>query len=70
VDYKPLVFDPFLGGASCGRTALMMGYRFSGVELYEKNIETSRRILAESLQEFEPRALNQIEAEMVFELVA
>jgi hypothetical protein len=70
VDYKPLVFDPFLGGASCGRTALMMGYRFSGVELYEKNVETSKRILAESLQEFEPRALNQIEAEMVYELVA
>lgn len=70
VDYKPLVFDPFLGGASCGRTALMMGYRFSGVELYKKNVETSRRILAESLQEFEPRALNRIEAEMVYELVA
>ncbi len=70
VDYKPLVFDPFLGGASCGRTALMMGYRFSGVELYEKNVETSKRILAESLKEFEPRALNQIEAEMVYELVA
>ena len=69
-DYKPLVFDPFLGGASCGRTALMMGYRFSGVELYEKNIETSKRILAESLQEFEPRALNQIEAEIEYELVA
>ncbi len=69
-DYKPLVFDPFLGGASCGRTALMMGYRFCGVELYEQNVETSKRILAESLREFEPRALNQLEADKVYELVA
>jgi DNA modification methylase len=69
-NYKPLVFDPFLGGASCGRTALMMGYRFSGVELYEQNVETSKRVLAESLQEFEPRALNQLEADKEYELVA
>lgn len=69
-DYKPLIFDPFLGGASCGRTSLMMGYRFCGVELYEKNVETSKRILAESLREFEPRALNQLEVEMAHELVA
>lgn len=68
--YKPLIFDPFLGGASCGRTALMMGYRFCGVELYEQNVETSKRILAESLREFEPRALNQLEADKVYELVA
>ena len=69
-DYKPLVFDPFLGGASCGRTALMMGYRFSGVELYEENVETSKRILAESLQEFEPRALNHLEVDKEYQLVA
>lgn len=69
-DYKPLVFDPFLGGASCGRTALMMGYRFCGVELYDKNVETSRRILAESVLEFEPRALAHIESQKEYVQVA
>lgn len=69
-DYKPLVFDPFLGVASSGRTALMMGYRFCGVELYQKNVETSKRILAESFNEFEPRALRQLQVENEYELVA
>lgn len=69
-DYKPLVFDPFLGGASCGRTALMMGYKFAGVELYEKNVETSRRVLGETLKEFEPRALEYLETQKEYELVA
>ncbi|CAM3409260.1 site-specific DNA-methyltransferase [Aquirufa ecclesiirivi] len=69
-DYKPLVFDPFLGGASCGRTALMMGYRFCGVELYEQNVETSKRVLAESLKEFEPRALVQLESQKEYVQVA
>jgi DNA modification methylase len=69
-DYKPLVFDPFLGGASCGRTALMMGYKFAGVELYEKNIETSRRVLGESMKEFEPRVLEYLETQKEYELVA
>lgn len=69
-DYKPLVFDPFLGGASCGRTAVMMGFKFCGVELYEKNVETSKRILAESSLEFEPRALNQLEDDKEYYLVA
>jgi DNA modification methylase len=69
-DYKPLVFDPFLGGASCGRTALMMGYKFAGVELYETNVETSRRVLGESMIEFEPRALEYLETQKEYELVA
>lgn len=69
-DYKPLVFDPFLGGASCGRTALMMGYKFAGVELYDKNVETSRRVLFESSSEFEPRALDLLETQKEYELVA
>lgn len=69
-DYKPLVFDPFLGGASCGRTAVMMGLKFCGVELYEKNVETSKRILAESSLEFEPLALNQLEDDKEYDLVA
>ena len=67
---KPLVFDPFLGGASCGRTALLMGYKFCGVELYEKNVETSRRVLFEGMNEFEPRALEFLETQKEYELVA
>ncbi len=69
-DYKPLIFDPFLGGASCGRTALMLGYRFMGVELYKDNVNTSKRVLAESLQEYNLRAMNQIESEKEYLLVA
>ncbi|MHA8103793.1 DNA methyltransferase [Aquirufa nivalisilvae] len=68
--YTPLIFDPFLGGASCGRTALMMGYKFCGVELYEKNVETSKRVLNESLQEFEPRALDHLESQKEYVQVA
>lgn len=69
-DYIPLVFDPFLGGASCGRTSLMMGYRFTGVELYEKNVITSKRILAESVMDYEPRAMSELNSFMEYELVA
>jgi DNA modification methylase len=69
-DYTPLVFDPFNGIASTGSTALMMGLRYCGVELYENNVNTSTRVLAESLNQFEPRALEQIEFEKEYELVA
>lgn len=69
-DYKPLVFDPFNGISSTGRTALMMGLRFCGVELYEKNVNISKRILAESLNEFEPRAIKDLETFKEYELVA
>jgi len=68
--YTPLIFDPFLGGASCGRTALMMGFRFVGVELYEKNVITSKRILAESVMDYEPRAMSELNSFMEYELVA
>ena len=40
-----VVFDPFMGSGSCGVTALTLGFRFVGVELYEKNIVTAERIL-------------------------
>jgi len=44
---ETVVFDPFMGSGSCGVTALKMGFKFVGVELYEKNIVTARRILSE-----------------------
>ena len=48
-----VVFDPFMGSGSCGVTALKMGFKFVGVELYEKNITTAKRMLSEAQQEFE-----------------
>jgi hypothetical protein len=48
----------------------MMGYRFTGVELYEKNVITSKRILAESVMEYEPRAMSKLNSFMEYELVA
>lgn len=69
-EYTPLIFDPYSGIASTGRTALMMGYRFCGVELYEKNVNTSKRILSESLIEFEQRAIEKIESLKEYELAA
>jgi len=47
-----VVLDPFMGSGSCGVTALKMGFKFVGVELYEKNIVTARRLLIESQNEF------------------
>ena len=38
-----VVFDPFMGSGSCGVTALLLGFKFVGVELYDKNIQTSTR---------------------------
>jgi DNA modification methylase len=69
-EYTPLVFDPYSGISSTGRTALMMGYRYCGVELYEKNVNTSKRILSESLNEFEQRAIEKIESLKEYELAA
>ena len=39
-------------------------------ELYEKNVETSRRVLGETVKEFEPRALEYLETQKEYELVA
>lgn len=69
-EYTPLVFDPYSGISSTGSTALMMGLRYCGVELYEHNVNTSKRVLAESLNQFEPRALELLEFEKEYELVA
>jgi DNA modification methylase len=55
-----VVFDPFMGSASCGVTALLLGFKFVGVELYEKNIQTAQRILSESQEGFDNDSLNSL----------
>jgi DNA modification methylase len=55
-----VVFDPFMGSGSCGVTALMLGFKFVGVELYEKNILTSKRVLSEGQESFDQESLNSL----------
>ncbi len=55
-----VVFDPFMGSGSCGVTALLLGFKFVGVELYEKNILTSNRILSESQEAFDEESLSSL----------
>jgi DNA modification methylase len=55
-----VVFDPFMGSGSCGVTALLLGFKFVGVELYEKNIQTSTRVLSESQESFDQKSLNSL----------
>ena len=55
-----VVFDPFMGSGSCGVTALLLGFKFVGVELYEKNIQTSTRVLSESQESFDQESLNSL----------
>jgi DNA modification methylase len=52
-----VVFDPFMGSASCGVTALSLGFKFVGVELYDINIQTAQRILSESQEGFDEDSL-------------
>jgi DNA modification methylase len=52
--------DPFMGSGSCGVTSLLLGFKFVGVELYEKNIRTSERILSESQESFDKDSLKSI----------
>lgn len=55
-----VVFDPFMGSGSCGVTALLLGFKFVGVELYDKNIKTAERILSESQEAFDEDSLNSL----------
>ncbi len=57
---KSVVFDPFMGSGSCGVTSLLLGFKFVGVELYEKNIQTSTRVLSESQESFDEDSLNSL----------
>jgi len=55
-----VVCDPFMGSGSTGVTALLLGFKFVGVELYEKNIVTAQRILNESQQDFDQLELDSL----------
>jgi DNA modification methylase len=55
-----IVFDPFMGSASCGVSALLLGFKFVGVELYEKNIQTAQRVLSESQEGFDEESLKSL----------
>ena len=55
-----VVFDPFMGSGSCGVTALLMGMRFVGVELYDKNIKSAERLLTDIQSQYDEKTLNQI----------
>jgi len=51
-DRQAVVLDPFSGTSTTGETALALGHKFVGVELYEKNCKTSARILHEAEEKF------------------
>ena len=52
--------DPFMGSGSCGVTALQLGFKFVGVELYEKNIKTAERVMSEAQESFDESSLNSM----------
>ena len=55
-----VVMDPFMGSGSCGVTALQLGFKFVGVELYEKNIMTAERVMSDAQESFDEDALNSM----------
>lgn len=55
-----VVMDPFLGSGSCGIAALQLGFRFVGVELYEKNVKTAERILSDGQESFDKESLDSL----------
>jgi DNA modification methylase len=57
---KSVVFDPFMGSGSCGVASLLLGFKFVGVELYDKNIKTAERILSGGQDEFDEDSLNSL----------
>lgn len=57
---QSVVMDPFMGTGSCGVTALQLGFKFFGVELYEKSIRTAERILDEGQESFDEESMNSL----------
>ena len=55
-----VVYDPFSGTSSTGITALRLGFKYVGVELYKENIETANRILSEATEEYDGTSVNDI----------
>ena len=64
INSDSVIFDPFLGSGSCGRTSIMLGFKFVGVELYEVNINTSSRVLTEAQNEYDSTAMDYILGEI------
>lgn len=59
-DKNTLVFDPFAGTSSSGVTALRLGFKYVGVELYPENVETANRILAEAKEKYDGTSVNDV----------
>lgn len=57
---ESVVMDPFMGSGSCGVTSLLLGFKFVGVELYEKNIRTAERTLSEAEESYDEESLNSM----------
>lgn len=55
-----VVMDCFMGSGSCGVTALQLGFKFVGVELYEKNIRTAERVMSDADESFDENSLNSL----------
>lgn len=62
-----VIFDPFMGSGSTGRTSLLLGYKFVGVELYEENIKTAKRVLHEGESMFNQESLGTLLLECALE---
>ena len=55
-----VIFDPFMGTGSTGRTSLLLGFKFVGSELYEENIKTAKRVLHEGESMFNQESLDTL----------
>ena len=55
-----VIFDPFSGTSSTGITALRLGFKYVGIELYEENIQTAQRILSEAAHNQNKESINEI----------
>lgn len=55
-----VVFDPFMGSGSCGVTALLMGMKFVGVELYDENIKLAKELLSNIEKQSDEKTLNKV----------
>lgn len=65
--YCPLegtVWDPFTGTGTVGRCALLLGRKFVGHELYEKNIPKIIEVLRKGISEYDEDSLNIINEEL------
>jgi len=59
-DRPAVVGDLFSGTSTVGDVALSLGHRFVGIELYEHNVDISKRVLFEASQMAEVTNLNDV----------